>query len=267
MENHIASAFLMTFLAGLSTVIGGFMTFFVRKESFKMLSLGMSFSAGVMLYVSFMEMMPASTEALSRQMSESSAAGLTALLFFVGIAVCALIDQLFPEHISSGDIKTVSKGKRDPKHPHNVKRIGLFTMLALTIHNFPEGLSVFVAGADSASLGLAIAVAIALHNIPEGIAVALPIYSATGSRLKAVAWSLVSGMAEPVGALIGFFALKIFLPDYALGVLLAATAGIMVFLSIDELLPAAKEYEDGHESIIGVVGGMLLMALSLYFLK
>lgn len=269
MENHFLSAFILTFFAGLSTVIGGFLTFFVKKESFKVLSLGMSFSAGVMIYVSFMEMMPAASDALSRQMSQTAASGLTALLFFVGIALCALIDQLFPEHVSSDDIgqRTPKRKKTDARHPDNVRRIGLFTMVALTIHNFPEGLSVFVAGADSPSLGLAIAVAIALHNIPEGISVALPIYSATGSRAKAIFWSFLSGMAEPVGAIIGYFALQFFMPDYALGCLLAITSGIMVFLSIDELLPASKEYEDGHESIIGVVAGMLVMAASLYFLN
>ncbi len=266
-ENYL-TAFLLTFLAGASTVIGGFLTFFVKKESFKVLSLGMSFSAGVMIYVSFMEMLPASTEALARQMSERSAGGLTALLFFAGLAVCALIDRFFPEHISGQDIEDCTTPEcREQKRAHNMRRIGFFTVVALTVHNFPEGLSVFVAGADSLSLGLAIAVAIALHNIPEGIAVALPIYSATGSRSKAILWSFVSGMAEPLGAVVGFFALKYILPDYALGGLLALTAGIMVFLSIDELLPASKEYEDAHESIIGVVCGMLLMAVSLYFLN
>ena len=263
-ESNLFAAFLLTFLAGMSTLIGGVLTFFVKKDSFKVLSLGLSFSAGVMIYISFMEIMPAAAEGLAKSMSEKNAAGICAILFFVGMLVAAMIDQLFPEHVSSGDLE--DNCRINPKSPSCIKRMGIFTAIALTVHNIPEGLSVFVAGANSTTLGLSIAVAIALHNIPEGISVALPIYSATGSRKKAIFWSFLSGMAEPLGALLGLFALKIIAPEFALGIMLSLTAGIMVYLAIDELLPAAREYEDAHETIIGASAGMALMAVTLYLL-
>ncbi len=264
MQENFFGAFLITFLAGLSTVVGGFLTFFIKKDSFKILCFGLSFSAGVMLYVSFMEIMPSSIDSLTSKMGKTHAEGLAAILFFIGMGACALIDKLFPEHISSDEIN--ENCRLNPKSPNCIKRMGMMTAVALTVHNFPEGLSVFVSGASSLSFGLPIAIAIALHNIPEGISVALPIYTATASRKKAIFWSFISGMAEPVGAFIGFFILKAFTPNYTLGILLAFTAGIMVFLSIDELLPTAKEYEDGHESIIGVVAGMMIMALTMFML-
>lgn len=262
MSQQIIYAFLLSLIAGLTTLIGGCITFFVKKESFKILSLGLSFSAGVMIYVSFMEVLPAASEVLNDKMSAKLAMVLTTSLFFVGILISALIDVLFPEHIESKDLsKNSSKDNKSL-----IKRVGIFSAIAISVHNFPEGLSVFVSSVQSITFGLPIAIAIALHNIPEGISVALPIYNSTGSKKKAILWSFMSGMAEPLGALIGFFLIRLIIPEYAIAIMLSLTAGIMVYLAIDELLPTAKEYEDGHETIVGFVLGMALMALSLVLL-
>ena len=144
--------------------------------------------------------------------------------------------------------------------------MGLLTALAIGIHNFPEGLATFTAALDDATLGVAIAVAIAIHNIPEGIAVSVPIYQATGNRKKAFYLSFLSGLAEPVGALIGYLILMPFISPGVLGAVFAIVAGIMVFISLDELLPAAREWGEHHISIYGVISGMAIMALSLILL-
>lgn len=262
MTQQVFYALLLSLLAGLTTLLGGCITFFITKKSFKILSLGLSFSAGVMIYVSFMEVLPSARDVLDVKMSDKSAMMLTTALFFAGVLISGLVDILFPEHIESKDLSKDS----DREKRSLIRRVGLFSAVAISIHNFPEGLSVFVSSMQSLKFGLPIAVAIALHNIPEGISVALPIYKASGSRKKAILWSLISGMAEPVGAVVGFFIIKLIIPEYAVATMLSMTAGVMVYLAIDELLPTAKEYENGHETIIGFVLGMALMALSLVLL-
>jgi ZIP family zinc transporter len=142
-------------------------------------------------------------------------------------------------------------------------RMGLFTALAIAIHNFPEGFATFMSALKDTKLGIAIAVALAIHNIPEGIAVSIPIFYATGSRKKAFVYSFLSGLAEPVGALVGYLILLSFLNDIVFGIVFASVAGIMVFISLDELLPAAREYGQYHLAAYGLVAGMLVMALSL----
>lgn len=141
--------------------------------------------------------------------------------------------------------------------------MGGFTALAIGIHNFPEGLATFTAAMSDPNLGIAIAVAIAIHNIPEGIAVSVPVFYATGNKKKAFTLSFLSGLSEPIGAIIGYLLLMQFMSPLVFGIVFAAVAGIMVFISIDELLPAAQEYGEHHLSIYGLVGGMGVMALSL----
>ena len=142
-------------------------------------------------------------------------------------------------------------------------RMGLFSALAIAIHNFPEGLATFVGGLQDPALGMSIAVAIAIHNIPEGIAVSVPLYYATGSRQKAFGLSFLSGLSEPVGALVGYFLLFRYFNDFVFGLLFASVAGIMVFISLDELLPTAEKYGEHHVAMYGVVSGMAVMAMSL----
>ena len=142
----------------------------------------------------------------------------------------------------------------------------MFSALAIAIHNFPEGLATFASALSDPALGLSITIAIALHNIPEGISVAVPLYYATGSRKKAFFYSFLSGLSEPLGALIGYFILRSFFNDLVFGILFGAVAGIMVYISIDELLPTSREYGQNHQEIYGFIAGMFVMALSLLFL-
>ena len=185
---------------------------------------------------------------------------------FLGILIIAIIDKFIPESHNPHEAHTVEELDGNSEHHKNsLMRTGLFSALAIAIHNFPEGLAAFVAALGDPQLGISIAVAIAIHNIPEGIAVAVPIFYATGSRKKAFALSLLSGLAEPLGAIIGFLILRPFLSDTLMGITFAAVAGIMVYISLDELLPAAKEYGEHHLSIYGLIAGMVVMSVSLLF--
>jgi len=254
MEHAVFVALLLSFLAGAATAVGGALAFVIKRENLSVLSLGLGFSAGVMLYVSFMEILPQASEALSGVYGGKPGAWMSTGIFFGGIVVAWLIDTLLPSHhVEEHTLEQSAK----------LKHLGLFTALALAIHNFPEGLATFMASMKDATLGVSIAVAVAIHNVPEGVAVALPVYHSTGSRSKAFWYSALSGMAEPVGAVLGFFALRFALGDAAFGVMFALVAGIMTYISLDELLPTAHEYGDGHKVIWGVVGGMMVMAISL----
>lgn len=254
MEHSVLTALLLSFLAGTATAVGGALAFVIKKENLSVLSLGLGFSAGVMLYVSFMEILPQAAQSLSGVYGEKPGAWMSTGIFFGGIVIAWLIDALLPSH--HVEEHTLDQSAK-------LKHLGLFTALALAIHNFPEGLATFMASMKDATLGVSIAAAVAIHNIPEGVAVALPVYHSTGSRSKAFWYSAFSGLAEPAGALIGFFALRSVLGASAFGVMFALIAGIMTYISLDELLPTAHEYGDGHKVIWGVVGGMMVMALSL----
>lgn len=253
MENFYF-ALLLTFLAGLATSIGGILAFFLKKENLNTLALGLGFSAGVMLYVSFMELLPQATGELTKIFTAKTAEGLTILFFFIGTLFAWLIDFFLPSHHLEN--KSLSKENK-------LKRVGLFTALVLAVHNFPEGLTTFMATLTNTPTGISIAVAIALHNIPEGISVALPIYHATNNKQKAFWYATLSGLAEPLGAIIGYILLRNFLKGPAFGFAFALTAGIMVYISLDELLPTAHEYGQAHKIIWGILAGMLVMALGL----
>lgn len=268
MENNVLIAFLMTALAGLSTGFGSLIALLSKKTNTKFLSVSLGFSAGVMIYVSFVEIFPKAVDSLLNGRSERAATILAVLGFFVGIIIIAVIDQLIPEEENPHEIKDPSHFMEH--HPSQLEkskgslmRTGVFTALALAIHNFPEGLATFITALESPTMAIPIVVAIAIHNIPEGISVSVPIYFATGSRRKAFLYSFLSGLAEPFGALVGYLILMPFLNDTVEGFVFAAVAGIMVFISIDELLPTAEEYGQHHLSILGFVLGMALMAVSL----
>lgn len=273
MEN-IMFAFLLTSFAGLSTGIGSLIAFFAKKTNKKFLSLSLGFSAGVMIYVSMIEIYQKAQEALVSDLGEKPGAWLTAMAFFGGIFLIAIIDKLIPsaenphepknvlaDCESCGDCEVCVKERK--KEQHKLMRMGLFTALAIAIHNFPEGMATFVSAFQDPGVAIPIVAAIAIHNIPEGIAVSVPIYQATGSRKQAFLYSFVSGLAEPVGALIGWLVLIPIMSDMVYGIIFAAVAGIMVFISVDELLPASREYGEHHLSIYGLVGGMIVMAVSL----
>jgi len=261
----ILYAFLLTLFAGLSTGIGSALAFFTKKTNTKFLSISLGFSAGVMIYVSFVEILSKANSSLSEFMGETKGGWVTIASFFGGILLIALIDKLIPSVENPHEIKKVEDMDK-PGSKTRLMRMGLFTALAIGIHNFPEGLATFTAALNDLELGIAIAIAIAIHNIPEGIAVSVPVYYATGSRKKAFTLSFLSGLAEPVGAIVGYLLLMPFMNDMVFGILFASVAGIMVFISLDELLPAAREYGEHHLSIYGLLAGMAIMALSLQLL-
>lgn len=262
MEN-VMLAFLLTLVAGLSTGVGSLIAFFSKKTNKKFLSVSLGFSAGVMIYVSLVEIFQKAKISLSGELGERMGAWATVFAFFGGIFLIALIDKLIPEDENPHEAKTVLADSEENKESRHLLRMGAFTALAIAIHNLPEGLATFVSAMQDPGIAIPIVAAIAIHNVPEGIAVSVPIYQATGSRKKAFLYSFLSGFAEPVGALVGWLLLMPIMNDVIYGVIFAGVAGIMIFISVDELLPAAREYGEHHLSIYGLVGGMAVMAVSL----
>lgn len=254
MEGNIWIALLLSTLAGLATTIGSLLALAVQQPGPRFMSFSLGFSAGVMVFVSFVELLPAGIKALGLP----SGAG----LFLGGMLSMLLIDVAVPhEYIAEHHPEA-----RLAKTP-DLMRAGLFVALGIGIHNLPEGMATFVGTLQQTRLGIAIAVAVGIHNIPEGLAVSLPIYAASGSRKKAFLWSFLSGVAEPLGALIAAVVLAPILSPAVLGSMLAIVAGIMVFISLDELVPVARSYGQEHFSIVGVILGMAVMAISIWLLK
>ncbi|MBS3819987.1 zinc transporter ZupT [bacterium] len=287
----------LTVFAGMATGIGSAIAFFAKRTNYRFLSISTGFSAGVMLYVSFVEIFGKGIESLTKAYGNYWANWVNALSFFGGIALIAVIDNMIPSAENPhethpepetrplheggvGMAETAGGGSEEEEsvedvhghlaHKNRLMRMGLFTALAIAIHNFPEGLATFLAALEDPALGVAIAVAIALHNIPEGISVSVPIFYATGHRKKAFVYSVLSGLSEPVGAGIAYVAIRFFLgkesgviPPQVMGVLFGCVAGIMVYISLDELLPTSRAYGRGHDSLLGLIGGMAVMAFSL----
>ncbi|HDY88749.1 MAG TPA: zinc transporter ZupT [bacterium] len=258
-------AFGLTLFAGLSTGIGSALAFFTKRTNTKFLSVALGFSAGVMIYVSFVELFFTAQKTLVAEFGDTFGRGVTVMSFFTGIFLVAIIDKFVPSFENPHEMHKVEDmdDSEQTKQFRKLYRMGLMAALALAIHNFPEGLATFASALKDIKLGISIAIAIAIHNIPEGIAVSVPIYYATGNRRKAFLFSFLSGLAEPLGALIGYLVLFSFFNDVIFGILFASVAGIMVFISLDELLPAAEEYGKHHYSIYGLIAGMIIMAVSL----
>lgn len=266
MDFHVVLfAFGLTLFAGLATGVGSAIAFFAKTTNTRFLSIALGFSAGVMIYVSMVEIFFKAKLSLMEALGDRGGYWATVASFFAGILLIAIIDRLVPEMENPHELKRIEEAEHPSEAFRKKKllRMGLMSALAIGIHNFPEGLATFTAALRDPGLGIAIAIAIAIHNIPEGIAVSVPVYYATGDKKKAFRLSFLSGIAEPVGALVGYLILMPFLNDVVFGVLFASVAGIMVFISIDELLPAAREYGEAHLSIYGVIAGMVIMAVSL----
>ncbi len=255
-------ALLMTLFAGLATVVGGFFTFFIKRDNLKGLSIGLGFSAGVMIFLSFTEILQGAKGMLLKFFPHN-ADWLVLAGFITGIIVAILIDYFIPDHIEE-DLFCKEDGC---VHHHRIKRAGILTAVAICVHNFPEGMATFFVSTQNLTLGFSVAVAIAIHNIPEGIAVALPIYHATGKKRTAIWYTFLSGISEPIGALIGLWALNFFVPQVAIGFLFAAVGGIMVYISFDTILPLSREYGDGHYSVFGIISGVLFIWTSLLLIK
>jgi len=277
MPNNVSFALLLALLAGLSTGIGSIIAYFIRKPKGWQLSLILGFSAGVMVYISFAELLPAAIDKVGFVTAN--------LGFFVGIAFIAIVDILVPheykhEHVGNSRYPFVSQNKTGQgsdvqptasltvEQRSNLRRAGMLIALGIAIHNFPEGLAVFSSAVTGdRTFGILVAIAIALHNIPEGISVSVPISEATGNRRRAFVYSFLSGLTEPVGAIIGYGILFAFLTPTLVYSLLAFSAGIMVYISLDEILPTAQLYGKQHFVILGVLGGMLIMAISIFLLR
>jgi ZIP family zinc transporter len=256
-SGSVGIALLLTLAAGLSTGIGSAIAYFIKRPKVVYLSFTLGLSAGVMIYVSFAELLPDAVETIGD--------GLGILFFFLGIAFIGIVDLLVPEPENPHNLEGLDHPSAADEG-HKLMRAGTMTALAIAIHNFPEGLATFASALSDAKLGVFIAIAIAIHNIPEGIAVSVPIFYATNNKNKAFAYSFLSGLSEPVGALIGYLLLMPFLTPAVLAGTLALVAGIMIYISLDELLPMAHSYGHGHLVIGGVVLGMLIMAVSLLML-
>ena len=258
-------AFGLTLFAGLATGIGGALAYFTSQTNTKFLSVSLGFSAGVMIYESFIEIFSKARDALSAEIGETQATWVTVAAFFGGMFFIGIIDRFIPSFENPHEMHDIEDMNKEssPSGDKSLYRMGIFTALAIAIHNFPEGLATFVATLSDPSLGISIAIAIAIHNIPEGIAVSVPVYYATGNRNKAFFYSFLSGLAEPVGATIGYFLIIRYFSDFVFGITFAMVAGIMVFISLDELLPAAHKYGEHHLAIYGLICGMMVMALSL----
>lgn len=253
-------ALLLTFLAGAATTLGG--VFATHRIMLRrgMLAAALGFSAGAMLYVSFTDILSKSFGAFQETNSDQAAYMLMAGAFLVGLVFMVVLNRFIPDEINPNE----QEGPSPKRYSRKLMRSGFFIAIALSLHNFPEGFLVFMGALEDPRIGIAIAVAIAIHNIPEGIAVAAPLYAATKKRAKTIWLTALTGLAEPVGALIGFLLLAPYLSNGVFGWTFGIVAGIMVYISIDELLPAAKRYETNqHQTTYGFIGGMVVIALSL----
>jgi zinc transporter, ZIP family len=258
---------LLTLLAGLATGVGSLIAFFSKTTNKSFFAATLGFSAGIMIFVSFVEMFDTSKVALTEIIGLKQATIVVTISFFVGVFFIAVIDFLIPDNENPHEVKDIEDTNKTTslefKKAHALKRMGVTTALVIAIHNFPEGFATFMAGTQDLSVAMSVAIAIAIHNIPEGIAVSVPIYFATGSKKKAFLYSALSGLAEPIGGIIGYLFFSQFFSDTVLNLVFSFVAGIMVFIAIDELLPAAESYGKHHYSIYGFVLGMLFMSISL----
>lgn len=296
-QSQILFAFGLTLFAGLSTGVGGMIAFFAKRTNTTFLAYSLGFSAGVMIYISLTEILTEANLALSSSYGTEKASWFTFISFIGGIALSAIIDKLIPSNENPHELKRIEQMNPDERHSekhsdhhsdkpykkgkhhhhkhghhhhhhdHKLMRIGVFTAVALGIHNFPEGIATFMAGMADVTIGISIAVAVAIHNIPEGIAVSVPVYFATGSKRKALLWSVLSGFAEPVGAAVGLLILSLFKTDIVFGFVFAMVSGIMIYISFDELLPAAHKYGKHHVAIYGLISGIIVIGLSLILIK
>ncbi|MEN3003161.1 zinc transporter ZupT [Dehalobacterium formicoaceticum] len=261
--NIFLFAFGLTLFAGLSTGIGSILAFYTKQTNKKFLTVALGFSAGVMLYVSMLEIFPEARASLEGIYGASLGYLITTIAFFAGIGLIALIDKFVPSEENPHEMHDINDMEKHQENDPALLRMGLFSALAIAIHNFPEGLATFISAIEDPALGVSIAIAIAIHNIPEGIAVSVPVFFATGSRKKAFKYSFLSGLSEPLGAIVGYLLLQIFFHEAMFGLTFAGVAGIMVYISLDELLPTAEKYGEHHLAIYGLVAGMAVMAVSL----
>ena len=276
--NPVVTALLLTLLAGAATGIGGALILALKKISSNFLAGALGLSAGVMIFISLAELYPEAQAAVSETAGGREGAVFVMLAFFIGMGIITLIDFLIPDYenpheasgltLNSHNAATDMIAKYGHEGPQALKKLGILSAMAIAVHNFPEGMATFIGALNDPQMGAGITFAIAVHNIPEGIAVAIPIFYATRSKGKALLYATLSGLTEPAGAAICYgvtalFGLQIQDGGTAFPLILSAVAGIMIFISLDELLPTAEKYGKHHIAISGVVAGMAVMAISL----
>jgi ZIP family zinc transporter len=265
MDQSVAYAFLLTMIAGCATGIGSALAYLTHRTRRSLLSAALGFSAGVMIYVSFVELFNQAQGLLTKTYGKLGGGAVAVISFFGGMMLIATIDFLVPSYENPHEVGLVEE-MDTTRNVQQLHRLGMLTALAIGIHNFPEGIATFFAALTDRAVGISVALAIALHNIPEGISISVPVYYATGSRRKAFWYSFLSGASEPLGAIVGYLVLRPFITSQMMGIVFAAVAGIMVFISVDQLVPHAKKYDEGHQSVYGLISGMAVMAVTLLLL-
>ncbi len=275
MGNSALLAFAATTVAGLATGVGSLIALTSKRSTTRFLSVSLGFSAGVMIFVALGELFGDAVKHLTGIWGPRGGYWAALAGFFGGMGLIALIDKLVPEAVNPHEARAEEAAEHEaagvpscpdlapPKHGARLLRMGLLTALVIAIHNFPEGIATLFASLESPRFGIAIAFAIAIHNIPEGIAVSVPVYYATGSRKRAFWYSFATGLSEPLGAAIGYVFLRNHIGGPLFGFVVAAVAGIMIYISLDELLPSAREYGKPHLAMAGLFGGMAVMGVSL----
>lgn len=260
LSENVIVAFSICLAAAMATVLGAFSIFTAKDTNPRLLAFGLAFAGGAMVYVSFVEIFTKSLGSFSELFEDAQAYQYTTLAFFAGVGMLVLIDRLVPN--PHNELETPNSFDKT-----RLNRVGILAALAITAHNFPEGMATFFATLEDPVVGSSLAFAIAIHNIPEGVSIAIPVYYATGSKKITFLACLLSGLAEPVGAIIGYLILAPFLTPVVYGAVFGVIAGAMVFLSMDELLPTAKRYSTGHDAVYGMIIGMTTIALSLVLLR
>lgn len=260
MESNYLIAFALTLIAGFATVLGGSLSFMLKRTNLRVLAIGLGFSAGVMIYMALTEILKDS-RAFSAEYFGQWAPLITFLGFFVGVIIAAAVDYFMPAHFGN-DLINKEPGEITEKD-EKVNKAGIMTAIAICLHRFPEGLTMFLVASANLKLGLPLAIALAIHNMPEGIAISLPVYHATGKKRIAMLFTFLASLAGPIGALIGFVLIKLFMPQMAIGILFSMVAGIMVYISLDTLMPLAREYGENHDVMVGIFAGMFFIGVGL----
>jgi ZIP family zinc transporter len=263
LTSSLVAAFILTLFAGMSTAVGSLLALFARRTNTRMLSFALGFSGGVMIFLSFADLLPEAKKTFSVYLGGTKGGAAAVLCLLGGLFLAAAIDFCIPSFENPKFTYRVETGMRQ-SHSASLVRMGVVSAVALTMHNFPEGIATFMAGYSDMRLGVPVAIAVALHNIPEGIAVSVPIFYGTGKRGKAFRYSALSGLSEPLGALAAFFILAPFMSEMLLAGIFAAVAGIMIYISFDELLPSAEKYNEQNAAFFGILAGMILMAFGLF---
>lgn len=270
MSSGFLTAFLFSVIAGLSMVAGSCLVFIGRGTDRNFMSVSLGFSAGVMICLSVMDIFPEACEHFEESGSFSNSTAAAAVSFFCGIVFMVIVGRIVSlSGHSHGGCAHGGHGSHSGgcvENSRNLMNAGIMTAVSFAAHNFPEGLTTFISALQGINVAVPIVIAIAIHNIPAGIAIAAPIYNVSGSGAKALKYSFLSGMAEPAGALAGWLALMPFMNDAVFGVMFAAAAGIMIYISVDELLPSSAEYGSHKLGMTGFIAGMAVMALSLILL-